>query len=330
MKNSAVKILYFFFLVCSILSCSKEIDLLDDYKDIPIIYGVIDAEDSISYIRIQKAYLSDGNIYESAQIADSNLYSYKLDVKIQSGNQSIIFDTITIDNKDSGLFFTPRTQMYYAVTKDLLNINQTIELEVSNPVTGNVATSSAVLPDASGIVFTHPVYFISFESDTRVDFKTLEGIRIYQLCMRFHYMEMLPNDSSTCVYKYTDWMFNFQKSRTLYGGEMISFPVKSASFYANLMNTIPPADELERYHGMIELIVYTSEESLYSYYESELPSNSVVMHKVQFTNIDNGFGVFAGMSSDNRFLRINNQSKTRIRNLEGLNFVGGLPENIYH
>ena len=309
-----------------LISCDKTVDLFEDYKDITIVYGLINPKDSISYIRIEKAFLSTENIYQIAKIPDSNLYSYKLDVKILSGNQIIEFDTITIYNKNEGIFYAPNMQVYFAETINRLDINEPLFLEIKNPVSGKTIRSETNLHSSSAIKVVRPIYFISFEKNSTLSFETIADISIYQPTVRFHYMEQVPNEPNTAVYKYVDWPFAFMTSRTLFGGETLNVPITGENFYRYLLKTISPTNDFERYHGMIEFVIGTSEYSFYAYHESCQPSSTVVMNRGVYTNIENGYGVFSGVSSGGKYIRINNQSKTRIRNLEGLNFVGGLPE----
>jgi len=324
MKNNSFKIAFIILLVIASSSCNKELKLLDDYKDQPIIYGLINPADSISYIRIQKAYLSDGDIFEDEQIIDSNIYTHKLDVSIKSGNKVIQFDTMTIRNKKEGTFFYPDYPIYYAVTKDLLDVDQALELEVKNPKSGNVATSTAHLMDASRLNIIRPTFYISLLENTEIDFKTLPNIWFYQLVIRFHYMEMLPNDSSSQVYKYVDLVSEIKKSYSGDGGEIMNFRLRPDTFLGNLSINISSSNELERYLGRIELIINTTEQAFFTYQQSVQPENSVLEHPKFYTNIENGFGIFAGRSSCSRIVRVEVPSKPLIMDLEGLNFIGSI------
>jgi hypothetical protein len=325
MIRHSIKPLLVLLLSISIYSCDKEVEILDEYKDIPIVYGLIDAADSISYLRIQKAYLSVDDIYDEAQIIDSNIYQHKLDVSIQTGNRVIQFDTMTIKNKEEGLFFNPEYPIYYAVTKDLLDINQPLELEIKNPKTGNIATSTAHLMDASTIDIVRPTFYITLLKNSQIDFTSVPNIRFYQLVIRFHYMEMLPLDSSSQVYKYADLYSEIKMSNTTIGGENMNFYFRPSVFLGNLLIEIPPSNELERYLGRIELMIQTSEESFYTYYHSVQPNNSVIEYPTFYTNIENGYGIFAGRSCINRIVRVEVPSKPVIMELEGLNFIGSIP-----
>lgn len=310
-------------------SCGKEYDLFDDYKDIAVVYGLINPQDSISYIRIEKAFLSKGDLYQCAQIPDSNLYPYKLDVKLISGSQRIQFDTITIYNKKEGIFYAPKMQVYYAVTKDLLDINNPLDLIINNDKTGSHISSSIAIHSAKDVRIYEPMYFITFEQDDKVVFESIENVPTYQLVLRFHYMEQLPGDPSSQVFKFTDWIFPILRSETLYGNELFTIKYFGGAFYDHLLKTIDATTELERYHGFIELLVYTTDNHFYGYHESTTPSSSLVINRTIYSNIEGALGLFAAKSYKSRLIRINNVSKTHIRNLKGLNFVGGIPEQLF-
>ena len=117
--NKIFAFLAFVITLAVFTSCDKDIEINDDYKDITIIYGLLDPTDSISYLRIEKAFLSNGDIYQAAQIPDSNIFSYKLDAKLldKDGDVVVVFDTTTIYNKEEGIFYAPVMQVYYAVAE---------------------------------------------------------------------------------------------------------------------------------------------------------------------------------------------------------------------
>jgi len=261
------------------MSCDKDVKILDDYKDITIVYGLLNPDDSISYLRIERAFLTNGDIYQSAQIADSNLYPYKLDVKVKSGNQTITFDTVTIFNKNEGIFYAPKMQVYYAVTKGLLNTDDENELVINNPKNQNTISSSSKLHNSSNMKFSYPRSSrpITFESNKAVEFETVKNARVYQMNMRFHYMEQVFDDTTTRTYHYVDWIFPTYNSRDLSGGEDIYIPFDGDEFYANLVNNISPAGDLYRYYGEIEIIISTADDTFNTYMEVNKPSSSPII-----------------------------------------------------
>lgn len=329
MMNRIKKLISFFIAVVLLFcyGCSKELKLLDDYKDYTIVYGLINPNDSISYIRIEKAYLTDGDIFEAAQVADSNQFPYKLDVTLKVGEQIINFDTITIFNKEEGIFYAPKMLVYYAITKDLLNTNDSLLLNIHNPKTKQITSSSTILHDGNKIKFKYPRLNISFEGGYNVTFTSLANTRLYKLNLRFHYMEQYPNDESTRTYKYLDWTFPSYETINSEGGEIVNFPYNGDDFYSFLMTKIPESEELDRYYGQIELSLSSADNTFKTYIEVNKPGTSLVIDRPQFTNIDNGYGLFAARSAYEGFYNMTNNTKNHLRALNGLNFVGGIPEN---
>lgn len=308
-------------------SCDKEVDLLAEYEDIPIVYGLINPGDSVSYIRIEKAFLTDGDIFESAAIPDSNLYPYKLDVRMYSDNMSITFDTMTIHDKEDGVFYAPDMQVYYAVTNDLLNDNDVYYLEIKNAVTGKIITSSTTLIDASRIKFDYPNLNIAFARglgdddfvDKEIDFNSIIGGRTYQLNIRFHYSEYNIESGDSTLH-HIDWILPTVVSNYLDGGDYISFPYQGRNFYSNLLENIPYKENIERYSGKVELIISVADETLNVYLDINKPSTSLVIDRPSFTNIENGYGIFASRSHGGGLYSLNTYSLSKLRSYDQLNF----------
>jgi len=69
--------------LCTQYSCSNEVEVIGVWKDIPVVYGVINSQDSAHYIRIERAYLPPNqSALEVAKIPDS-LYFDPNDVEVE-------------------------------------------------------------------------------------------------------------------------------------------------------------------------------------------------------------------------------------------------------
>jgi hypothetical protein len=68
MKRTAIT----FGLAATLCGCSSELDINAPYKDITIVYGLLDSRDPIQFIKVNKAFLGEGDAYVFAQIPDSN------------------------------------------------------------------------------------------------------------------------------------------------------------------------------------------------------------------------------------------------------------------
>ncbi len=322
MKN----LIYLFLLVficCS--SCSKKIELLGNYKESTIVYGLIDPNDSISYIRIEKAFLTDGHIIDAAQIQDSNQFNYKLDVKLIQGETTITFDTITIFNKEEGEFYAPKMVIYHAVTKGLLNTNDSLYLEIYNPRTKEFISSSTFLHNANLIEYIYPIASIAMEGGYYVRFVSLPNTRTYKVDLRFNYMEQMPNDDYSRVYKHFDWTLNSSNTYHNDGGESIYFYLYPDNFYDLLKARIPATDVLERYYGSIELTVTSGDLILKNYVEINGHGPTILGDRTQYTNIKNGYGIFAARSKTGGAYSIHESTVLRLKQFVTLNFIEIIP-----
>jgi hypothetical protein len=130
------KYLYFIFISLGLIvlnSCNEKIELIGDFVETAVVYGLLDQADSLHYIKINRAFIGPGNALEIAQIADSNYFT-NVDATISeylNGNLTrswLLKDTI-LDNKDAnGVFYAPEQKVYYFKTlptkpNDVVNVD---------------------------------------------------------------------------------------------------------------------------------------------------------------------------------------------------------------
>ncbi|NDB35276.1 MAG: hypothetical protein EB023_08010, partial [Flavobacteriia bacterium] len=58
-----MKIALAIFVLCTVLlsACNEKIDLVGDFKETAVVYGLLDHADSLHYIKITRAFLGPGN-----------------------------------------------------------------------------------------------------------------------------------------------------------------------------------------------------------------------------------------------------------------------------
>ena len=102
-------------------SCNEKIELIGDFVETAVVYGLLDQADSLHYIKINRAFIGPGNALEIAQIADSSYFT-NVEATISeylNGNLTrswLLRDTI-LDNKDpNGVFYAPEQKVYYFKT----------------------------------------------------------------------------------------------------------------------------------------------------------------------------------------------------------------------
>ena len=120
-------------------SCKDDINLSSDSKASAVVYGLLDANDSVHMIKINRAFVSNGNSLDIAQIPDSNYFNH-IDATVTefingvAGRVWILHDTL-VQNKKSGVFFAPEQKIYTFSTSTsaplIANENTEYELNVN-------------------------------------------------------------------------------------------------------------------------------------------------------------------------------------------------------
>ena len=128
-KFANMKKLTFIFLISSILfsSCETDFNVNADWKEVTVVYGLLDQNRDKQYVRINKAFLGNENAYVMASESDSINYNpNNLEVKIEklsiSGNvleTKILSDTIMF--KEDGLFSVEENIVYVFDTDNFMN-----------------------------------------------------------------------------------------------------------------------------------------------------------------------------------------------------------------
>ena len=115
------KITLYFVILSSLWSCNEKINLIGDFKETAIVYGLIDHSDSLHYIKITRAFIGPGNAFDIAQIADSSYFN-SVEATIEEIEDGAVTRTwqlrdTLIDNKDTnGVFYAPDQKVYYFKT----------------------------------------------------------------------------------------------------------------------------------------------------------------------------------------------------------------------
>ena len=110
-------------LILAFSSCKTDVDLIAPYEEIMVVYGVLNPADSVQYIRINKAFLGEGNAYQFAQVPDSFQYGDILDVKLERYKNNNMIGTINLERfegsaLDTGIFASSPNYLYRTYGSD--------------------------------------------------------------------------------------------------------------------------------------------------------------------------------------------------------------------
>ncbi len=288
-------IAFFAFLLMSIASCKNDIDVNAPYKDIAVIYGFLDQNEPIQYIRIQKMYQNstDLSTSEGAQIADS-LYFDSLAVSLVNLTTGATYPCWRVDTipKDSGFFSSARNTLYAASIPKNNNVNEQYELKVHYPK-NNVyfGGKTGIVKDAE-IEERRVVIRPTLNGHTfRMNYFPGYNTALSDVELRFYYKEALKSDPSIFTIKFVD--YNISKNKQVkYGVEVAEF-IYSSAYYDFLMNSFKTDPNVVRSAMSFELRTIGGTSDFETLLSLSAPNLSIVTKNPTYSNISNGIGIFS-------------------------------------
>lgn len=326
-------------------SCSTEVDLFDGGEDAPIIYALLDLDADTNYVKITHTMAAVGspeNTHNPALID----YPGKLDVRLTefcNGDsvRQFVLDTITIRNKEEGLFYAPEQKLYYFTERLKSNkAGESYSYRLTVALPDHVATADA---DAVG---NDRFYIRSSVADfsggnifnakndasaaNEIWFLPAENAGIYKVNMSFTFFERRTWTSDT-VPRTISWhlgtFYQFFLAQHMHGDAYI-VSYSATDLFRQLNDylgddTLVPG--LRRYLDDYPIQVTVSagdrnlEEYVYFYEMSpaENPENVVPY-------IDGAYGVFSTIKTIEREMRLGGTTVPELLETKwGFKYVGG-------
>lgn len=313
-------------------SCSTKVDLYADYKDIPVIYGLIDATADTNVIKIVRAFSgSDEASIDATQVAlipDSCNYPGKLDARIveyknvygnnyQPTGRELVLDTMTIHNKQEGAFYYPNQKVYFTTGRFNENTSAVRYKYKLHVLKGNdtISAETGIVGGEDFSIITSMVIFSAEPSDktSRVTFKPADNAVVYDVKMQFNYQE---NRNGQIANKDVHWSFGTKSIEDLNYEDGSYYLKYGENMLFNYLNGAIGADtvNVERYIGDFVISISAGGDELYNYIQINSPSAGFSQTVPDYTNINGGFGVFSSRITLNKIVRLSARTQVDLYN----------------
>jgi hypothetical protein len=330
-------------------SCETDFSLNGEYQRTPIVFGLLDQEDSIHYIKITRTFLGDGDNNEFAQIADSSYfnsvdgYITEFDDDIETGRVWQLIDTM-ITGKEDGVFYGPEQKMYVFYANDLDESMQyrldadldegTYQIDASTELIKGFRYSQNLLNGNYKLAFgqatssTTENYGSFLSTYTQGKYAAL-----YNITLHLKYRETYANGSSQEFS--IPWSLGDKEQDNPETPTSASFNFPGEQFYVILNENITADENIERVFIGADLTVAIAHTEFAKYMEISQPSSSITQTTPEYTNIncENGaLGIFASRNIVTiRNIQLNTGSTVELcvgQYTKILNFCSSLPEHI--
>lgn len=293
--------------VLSLAGCSTELDINAPYKEFTVIYGVLDKDETVHLIKINKSFLGEGNALDMAQVRDSSEYTNdELEAfvhKIENGQITETYslnDTVLTERVPGTFYFPDQTLYTFTATLD-----QNAEYELEARVRDKTYRARTVIVNdfqvnASIVNANFKFSFYNNFTDQYIaddiEWRTGEDGRRYVAYYRFNYREVTATDT-------------FPKSFTRRIGQRIapdtdgnddlSLVINGEDFFSSIPNLVAQdPDVTHRIFDKIDLIWEVANDDLHVYMQLNEPVTGIVEDRPPFTNVDNdGLGILVSRTT---------------------------------
>ncbi len=298
-------------LMIATAGCSTELDLNAPFVETPVMFGLLDFTKDTQYIRINRAFLKDG---ESALLLARDpaeiYYGPGLQVKLEEYNNGNLVSTTTLlqvngdslgPSKETGTFSEIPNILYryvgplnparqYKVTAEDPALNISVSAE-----TGILNTFDVIRPTPNPTLTT-ALNFASL-ADYQVRWSNAVGARVYEMHMRFYMRITDANDISIVLGDTVlDWrVFNSELVSNPSSAAALDYDIPRNSFYAFLAQAVEPSFGVVRFLDSVEFQFFGGDVELYNYQLFGSSQLGITANQISatYTNVEGGLGLLA-------------------------------------
>ncbi len=304
LKGLAISPLVFLF------ACDNSLNVNDEWQDTSVVYAILDAKADTQWVRLQRGWLGQGDIDQSAQTGDSIYYSETFQVLLEELNASgAVNKSITLDYDNSSRqlndgFFTSDGFHLYRTTESIVpDRNYRLRI-IKNNGEAEVRGNAYVINGNHTITRPTAVQKIAWEPfrDYTVEFNTQENAKVFQTFITLNYKEInSQNPSAKPDTLKATVRLPLRTVNTLNSGQAVIVGYTTESLLQGFRQAIPLDPNVKRFVIDIDFEVLAGGEDLYTYMSVNEPATGIVTERPDFSNIENGYGLMSSRALNGRY-----------------------------
>ena len=300
-------------------SCSNEFELTSEWKEIPVVYAILNPTDDNHYVRIEKAFLDpETSALQVAQIADSLYYREdEISVFIQKKGESTLYPLTRVDGnlegvvRDTGVFAHLPNWLYRLRNADLpggLRDQTTYNLIIKRKDGRPDITAETTIPKSFVLVspnFSNTPPIIQFVGNTPTNFRwTHDDNGVYfNVTMTIPYLEKDANNGTILANDTIVWRAANNILATENGNGNTIVLINGYDFYNMLDNEIesPRDGRIRVFSTKIGVKVEGGGKEIRDFLlTAEANSGITGAELVQtYSNLSEGYGIFSAKNVKN-------------------------------
>lgn len=278
-------------------SCTNEFSLIEEPKEIPIIYGIMDLTDTAQYIRVERAFVDGSTSAFDLALDPNNLYYPNAQVNLIRNSDDKVFNLVQVDGDNEGLprregIFAQTPNTLYKIKSDELNLEsgQEFTLSVKRDENAEPVTATTTLVDEGNIIRPTGNGRIDFSYIVPTKFRWLAGDNavLFDLAMLIHYQERDISAGTGFERKVAEW-------RITNGETVEEIEVDGRKFYEFMNANLNVDPNVVRRFLYTDVILYSGGEEMQNYIAVGQANLGITSSQdiPVFTNLSDGRGLFS-------------------------------------
>lgn len=291
-----------------LLGCEEDIDLVSDSAFTPVVYCMLNPEDSVHYLRIGRTYIFEGNANSYKPVYDSLIYPEEFSAYLtEKGNQGlgkeIVFESSELFKKDSGFFDFGPCQVYQIKSKIVSGREYSLFVHSEHPARLIAAKIKIIKP----IRIIEPVHYPG-KTVTLLPDQSLElqwAVKATSLvCQGFLRIKYLEGNKDFQMLK--EISYQLPPVKVSNGSEQASTFLNGQKFM-NYLKSMLPAISSNNARKLVgfDFEMWAGGPELALFYSSNNEEDSPIGSISDYSNIDGGAGLFSSrvhaVSKNNEF-----------------------------
>ena len=302
-------------------SCDNELVVTDNWKDIPIVWGLVSKSDTAHYIRVEKAFLDPTTPAATiAQIPDSLYYDDAV-VSIKWIDEGEEFFLTRVNGTTEGY---PRQSGEFASEPNYLykiKANQ-IGLQAGDKyqfvLKRNDHTPEVTLTEP--FIVLGPPVLRNPSAGSNLNFKQgssftymwneMPDAGIFDIQMRMNYQERSPETGNIYIPKSVQW-------DVVQGVQDNDYKMDGGEFYNSVAANIEEDPQASRLFSSIDILIWCGGKELQEYIKIALANDGITSTQdfPEYTNLTEGKGLITSRNlSDNKGFGLTNASLDSLKN----------------
>ncbi len=289
-------------------SCSNDFEVAAPWKDIPVVYGLLNIDDAVHYIRVERAFLDpERDAFEIARIPDSIYYTNAV-VKLLKVNTGQEFTLGRVDGnlvglpRDSGVFAESPNWLYRIDSTQLsLSKGDSIQIMIDRGNGLPLVTAGCSVIER-GVQRTPKAvdgnFLFPYNLPVSIKWSASANAKIYDISFIIKYAEYLNTPIPVPVEKSIEWIWGKGIRPQLNGNSYEVVRENGAEFYQLLKANIPVNPGMVRVFLGIDIVIIGGGSAL-ERYVTIASANSGITGSQEipiYSNLSEGRGVFSSIN----------------------------------